>query len=146
MSSQPRLGVSAALAYFFLTGPWGADKHYVGSFGKSYSNAKTAAWVQTAIAITFIGLYITIPWSWMSTLALVISILFGSVPFLYPQVKWAPIDNVDKTIALVIVGLAIFYTGGYLFIFSKFYFNKEKYKNPETKKTNKNMKLSDNSM
>ena len=128
-SSQPRRGIAAALAFFPLTGVWGADKHYVGSFGKSYSNAKTTAWVQTALAITLIGLLITIPWTWLSTLALVIAILTGGIPFLYPKVQWAPVNKTDKTIAWVIVGLFVFFT-----IYRFFSATKEKYQKEKKKK------------
>ena len=59
------------------------------------------------LAITLIGLLITIPWTWLSAIALVISIFIGGIPFLYPKVDWAPINKTDKTIAWIIIGVFI---------------------------------------
>lgn len=97
MSSQPSKGVAAILAA--LLGPLGADKFYVGATGLGI--------LQLILTITIIGLFISVPWAWLSALALVMAILFGGLPFLYPKVNWAPTTQTDRTIAWIIVGLYV---------------------------------------
>lgn len=99
MSSQPSKGVAALLAAIPITGVFGGDKYYVG--------ATSLGVIQTILTITIIGLLISAPWAWISILALVVAILFGGLPFLYPSVNWAPTTQTDKTIAWIIVGLFV---------------------------------------
>jgi TM2 domain-containing membrane protein YozV len=97
MSSRPSKGVAALLSFFL--GPLGVDKFYVG--------ATTLGIIQLILTITIFGMFISGPWAMLSTLALVIAILAGGVPFLYPKVNWAPVTKSDKTIAWIVVGLAV---------------------------------------
>ena len=102
MSSQvlPSKGIAAALAAFPLTGIFGIDKYYSGT--------TRSWWIQLALSLTIIGLFISGPWAFISWIVLVIAILYGSNAVhssLYPGVKWAPISNGDKTIAYIIIGL-----------------------------------------
>jgi len=99
-----QLGVAAALAAFPITGVFGADKYYV-------STEENGAWklglAQTILSFLIIGLIISVPWMYLSTIVLIIAILWGGIPSLYPSVDWAPISSTDKIVAWVIVGLYI---------------------------------------
>jgi len=99
MSNPPRLGIAALLAAFPLTGPLGIDKYYVG--------ATKIGIIQTVLTLTIIGLFATVPWAAVSTLALVVAIFAGGMPFLYPGVVWAPVQTFDKAAAGIIIGLVV---------------------------------------
>jgi len=86
----PSQGIALLLAS--ILGIFGADKFYLGLFGQGIA--------MLLLSLTFIGLLITIPWAYICTLFLVISILWNSKPIIYPDsIKWAPITNMDKIIA-----------------------------------------------
>ena len=99
-----QLGVAAALAAFPITGVFGADKYYV-------STEENGAWklglAQTILSFLIIGLIISVPWMYLSTIVLIIAILWGGIPSLYPSVDWAPHSTTDTIVAWVIVGLYI---------------------------------------
>jgi TM2 domain-containing membrane protein YozV len=80
-----------------LLGPFGADKFYVG--------ATDVGIIQLVLTLTIIGTVVSLPWAFLSTLTLVLVILFGSATFLYPKVNWAPTTKNDKIIAWCIAGL-----------------------------------------
>lgn len=92
-------GVAAILAALPVIGWIGGDKYYVGATGLGIA--------QTVLTLTIFGLLVTMPWAWLSAFALVLSILFGIAPFLYPDVKWLPTTKADKIIGWVIVGLYV---------------------------------------
>lgn len=97
MSSQPHLGVAALLSAFL--GPLGVDKFYVGATGLGI--------LQLLLTLTIIGMFVSIPWAYISTIVLLIAILWGGAPALYPKVVWAPVTSTDKTIAWIAVVLAV---------------------------------------
>ena len=110
------LGVAAALAAFPPTGLIGADKYYVAwGEGKNKNFWQQWKWglLQTILTISLIGLLISVPWMYLSTFVLVIAILWGGVPSLYPQVEWAPISSTDRIVAWIIVVLYILSMIGY---------------------------------
>ena len=96
---KPNKGVALILASLF--GPFGADKFYVG--------AKSQGVIQLILSLTIIGLFVSIPWAFISTLGIVIAILYSSssVGFGYPNVEWAPQKDTDKYIAYTFIGLFI---------------------------------------
>jgi len=93
MSQNPELGI-ALLLNFFL-GLFGADKFYVGRTDLGI--------LQLILTITFIGIIISGPWAMICGLSLFIAIFLGGTAFMYPGVKWAPISNRDKTIAICLL-------------------------------------------
>jgi TM2 domain-containing membrane protein YozV len=95
MTDMKSKGTAVVLAG--LLGPFGADKFYVG--------ATQAGIIQFLLTITIIGTVVSLPWAFLSTLTLVLVILFGSATFLYPEVNWAPTTKNDKIIAWCIAGL-----------------------------------------
>jgi len=99
MAEKPRKGVATILAGIPILGAFGADKYYVGATGLGIA--------MTISSILIIGLIWTIPYAGLSTLALVLAILFGMTPFLYPKVDWAPTTKTDKIIAWIVVGLYV---------------------------------------
>lgn len=97
MSSQ---GIALLLASLPVLGIFGADKFYLGLY--------TQGIIMVILTITILGLFITIPWASLCSLFLVISILWGGKPYLYPStVEWAPIKKTDKIIAWIVVGLTV---------------------------------------
>lgn len=100
MSEYPSQGIAAILAAFPLTGAFGADKYYVGLTNLGI--------IQTILALTVVGLSISVPWAWLSTVLLVFAILSRGVPkIFYPGVDWAPTTTFDNAVAWVIVGLFV---------------------------------------
>ena len=95
--ARPSKGIAALLAAFL--GPLGADKFYVG--------ATALGVIQLVLSLTIIGLTFSVPWAYLSVVVLVVSILWGSVPMLYPAVNWAPTTTADKQLAMVIAGLIV---------------------------------------
>lgn len=82
-------------------GVFGFDKLYVGATGLFVA--------QLVCSILIIGLLFSGPYAFISSLTLVLTILFGINTFLYPKVNWAPTTRNDKTIAWVIVGIYILF-------------------------------------
>ena len=99
MSQGPSLGVAALLASFPLTGIIGVDKYYAG--------ATMVGVIQTILSLTVIGILITGPWSAISAFALAVAVFTGGMPFLYPNVKWAPVKDFDKIAGGVAIGLIV---------------------------------------
>jgi TM2 domain-containing membrane protein YozV len=97
MSNKPQAGI-ALLLNFFL-GIFGADKFYVGNYDLGI--------LQLILSITFIGLAITIPWTFLCMLSLFIFVFLGGSAFMYPNVQWADISNTDKTIAIILILIMI---------------------------------------
>jgi len=96
MSQLPSQGITLLLTYFL--GIFGADKFYLGLTGQGIA--------MLLLTLTLFGLVITIPWTYLSCLFLVISILWNGKPMLYPSnIQWAPLTNTDKTITWIIVGV-----------------------------------------
>lgn len=95
MENEKSKGMAAFLATFPVIGVFGADKYYAG--------ATTFGIFQTILTLTITGLLITIPWSWLSSLVLILSIFMGGIPYLYPTVKWAPVTNVDYILASIAI-------------------------------------------
>jgi len=93
MSEQKSKGVAALLASMPVVGWAGADKYYVGD--------TKLGLIQTILTFFIIGMFLTIPWSWISTFLLVLAIFMGGVPYLYPEVNWAPVSNTDKALGFV---------------------------------------------
>ena len=73
MSSEPSQGIALLLAYFL--GIFGADKFYLGLTGQGIA--------MLILTLTLVGLIVTVPWTYLSSLFLVISILWNSKPMLY---------------------------------------------------------------
>ena len=94
-----QLGVAAALAAFPPTGIFGVDKYYVGAWKLGL--------VQTILSVLILGLIVSVPWMYLSTLVLIIAILWGGLPSLYPSVEWAPVSSMDKIVAWVIIAISI---------------------------------------
>lgn len=96
--SQPSQGIALILAYLF--GIFGADKFYVGLTGQGIA--------MIVLTFTILGLFVSIPWAYLSGLFLVISILWKGTPMLYPSnIKWAPLTSTDTIIAWIIVGITV---------------------------------------
>lgn len=95
--SQKNPGIALILSSLF--GPFGADKFYIG--------ATTLGLFQLITTLTVIFSPISIFWSTLSTVTLLLYILFGSGTFLYPEVNWAPTTNTDRAFAWILVGLTI---------------------------------------
>jgi TM2 domain-containing membrane protein YozV len=89
-----------ALILAGLFGPLGIDKFYVG--------APLLGFIQLFLAISIIGMLVSLPWAILSVLTLVLLILFGTSTFLYPSVNWLPTTENDKIIAWIVVGLYTF--------------------------------------
>jgi TM2 domain-containing membrane protein YozV len=90
---KPSQGI-ALLLNFFL-GLFGIDKFYVGRYDIGI--------LQLILTFTVIGLAINIPLVLICTISLIIAILFKVDPFLYKGIEWAPVNNVDKGIAWIIL-------------------------------------------
>jgi hypothetical protein len=100
MSLLPSLGVAAILATLPISGWIGLDKYYIG--------ATSIGIIQTVLSLTIIGLIATIPYSAICVISLCLAILSGGLPFLYPNVEWAPVKTFDKFVVLLII-LGVFY-------------------------------------
>ncbi len=99
------LGVAAALAAFPPTGIFGVDKYYV-SWGED-NKAWQLGLIQTILSVFIIGLIVSVPWMYLSTIVLIIAILWGGLPSFYPSVEWAPVSSTDKIVAWVIIAIYI---------------------------------------
>jgi len=97
MSSQPNKGTAFLLSFFL--GAFGVDKFYVG--------ATALGILQLLLTLSLIGLLVSLPWMFLSTIVLGVSILTLSNPILYPNVNWAPDSMNDKIILLIIFILFI---------------------------------------
>ena len=94
------LGIAAVLAAFPITGIFGVDKYYVGAWKWGLA--------QTILSFLIIGLIVSVPWMYLSTIVLIVAILWGVAPSLYPsEVDWAPVSSTDKIVAWIIIGLYI---------------------------------------
>ena len=99
------LGLAAALAAFPITGIFGVDKYYV-SWGEN-NGAWKLGLAQTILSFLIIGLIVSVPWMYLSTIVLIVAILWGVAPSLYPTVKWHPASSTDKIVAWIIIALYI---------------------------------------
>jgi len=98
-SSGKKYSKGAALALAGLFGPFGVDKFYVG--------LPELGLIQILLTITIIGMVITLPWSAITIIGLVLAILFGSGTLLYPGVEWEETTTNDQIIAWIVVGLYV---------------------------------------
>jgi TM2 domain-containing membrane protein YozV len=120
ISSQPNKGTAFLLSFFF--GAFGIDKFYVG--------ATSLGVLQLLLTLSLLGLLISLPWAFISTIVIGVSILTLSNPILYPDINWAPDSPRDKVILLVIF---------ILFILSMFRnIKREFYKDKDIKDDKKN--------
>lgn len=123
MSSEPSQGIALLLAYFL--GIFGADKFYLGLTGQGIA--------MLILTLTLVGLIVTVPWTYLSSLFLVISILWNSKPMLYSSsIKWAPVTRTDKIIAWIILGLT--FIGILAPIVMKFFVKSDNTKSEDTSK------------
>ncbi len=100
MSEGKSKGVAAILAALPIVGWGGGSMYYVGATGRGIA--------MTVLSITLIGLCVTMPWAWLSAFALVLTILFGVAPFMYPDdVKWLPTTHADRVVAWIIVAVYV---------------------------------------
>ena len=88
-------GVALLLSTFF--GMFGVDKFYGGATGQGVTIL--------ILTIIIIGIPISSLWASLSSLTLLLTILFGIGTFLYPQVNWAPTTQFDKNIGYVVAVL-----------------------------------------
>ena len=95
--NNPSKGVALLLS--FLLGPFGVDKFYVGE--------NTLGIIQLVLTLSFIGLAISIPWTLLCILSLLIAIALGGQAFMYPGVKWRPDTKIDKIIMGVIIAFIV---------------------------------------
>lgn len=119
-------GVALLLSTFF--GMFGIDKFYVGATGQGVTIL--------ILTLIIIGIPISSIWASLSSLTLLLTILFGIGTFLYPPVNWAPTTQFDKNVAyvmlvLIVLGLII---GG---ISSKSAYERYKLRQKEKYKKNK---------
>lgn len=91
--------IALLLNAFPLTGIFGG--HYW------YTGLTTLALLQTILSLTIIGIFITLPISYLSAFILILSILFGISNFMYPGVKFHPTTSLDRYIAYFIIGIYI---------------------------------------
>lgn len=86
----------AALLLSGVAGLFGADKFYIGE--------PVLGLIQMFLSLSIVGLLVSIPWTAISTITLLVSILIGgATTFLYPDVDWAPIGDADIAIAIFIL-------------------------------------------
>ena len=90
-------GIALLLSTFF--GIFGADKFYVGAIGQGV--------IILILTIIIIGIPISSMWASLSSLTLLLTILFGIGTFLYPQVNWAPTTQFDKNVGYVVAVLFV---------------------------------------
>jgi len=90
-----------SVALVLAAGPWGIlglDKFYVGQ--------PELGVIQFVLSITIIGLFVSVPWAALSTIALLFVIYRGS-SFMYGDVNWADTTDTDKIIGYIVIGLLI---------------------------------------
>jgi len=104
MTDQKSKGVASLLASMPIIGWAGADKYYVG--------ATQLGVFQTVLTLLIIGMVITIPWAWISSVVLVLAVFLGGIPYLYPTVNWAPVSTTDKVLAFV--AIFILFSGSFV--------------------------------
>ena len=109
MSSKSSKGVDAALAAL-PTGFFGVDKMYAGGVGSKAFNVGVVQAVIAVIALLSLSIsplagYVSSYWMVLSVFVLVVAILLGGAPWLYPEVKWAKTNRSDKVVGYVILGL-----------------------------------------
>ena len=93
MSSQ---GIALILTSIPLINLFGADKFYLGLY--------TQGIIMILLTLSLVGLLISIPWVYLCSVFLIISIFFTGKPLFYPEsVQWAPISKMDKIIAGIIL-------------------------------------------
>jgi TM2 domain-containing membrane protein YozV len=86
----------AALLLSGFAGIIGADKFYIGE--------PVLGLIQMFLSISIFGLLVSIPWTIVSTVTLLVSIMVGgATTFLYPNVDWEPVGDADIAIALFIL-------------------------------------------
>jgi len=100
LNNKPSQGIALLLNFFF--GTLGVDKFYVGRYDLGI--------LQLILSLTLIGLFISAPWALLCTVSLLIAILYGGLPFMYPGVEWAPLTQTDKKIAWVLFIIIILAT------------------------------------
>lgn len=108
LSDKPSQGVTLLLNFFL--GLFGVDKFYIGRYDLGI--------LQLVLTLTFIGMVITIPWVFLCTISLLIAILYGGLPLLYPGIEWAPLTQTDKNIAWFV--LIFMLLGGLIQILTKY--------------------------
>jgi TM2 domain-containing membrane protein YozV len=91
----PSKGIAMLLSFLF--GPFGADKFYVG--------APSLGILQLLLTLSILGMFISVPWAFLSTIVLGLAILTSSVPALYPNVNWAPVTSSDMIIVISIIAI-----------------------------------------
>ena len=111
--NKPRKGVALLLSAFL--GPFGADKFYVG--------ATTQGVVQLILSITLFGLLVSVPWSIISTIGIIIAILYNSKHSpLYPDVDWASQKDIDNYISYFVIISYIISSISYTMYGNKYFF------------------------
>lgn len=97
-TTLPSQGIALFLAAIPPLGLFGADKFYLG--------LTTQGIIMVLLTLTLVGCLITVPWTYLCILFLIISILWGKTPLIYPNtINWAPLQSMDKIVAWVVIGL-----------------------------------------
>jgi len=92
------IGLALLLAYFF--GIFGADKFYLGM--------NFLGLTMLILTLTIVGLIITVPWSFVNIISLLVAIFIGSVNvFGYRSIKWNRLNNFDYFAAIFVGALTI---------------------------------------
>ena len=94
--SEKQYSKGAALALAAMFGPLGVDKFYVG--------LPLLGLIQLILTISIAGMVVSLPWSIICIIGLVLSILFGTATVLYPGVEWEETTQNDQIIAWIVVG------------------------------------------
>ena len=107
--SKPRKGIALVLSAFL--GPFGADKFYVGSTVQGV--------IQLILSLTILGLFVSVPWAFISAIGLIIAILYNSKNSpLYPDVEWASQNDTDIYISYFIIFMYVLSTISYGYRYS----------------------------
>jgi TM2 domain-containing membrane protein YozV len=127
--SEKSKGVASLLAAFPVLGLFGADKYYVG--------ATSLGILQTVLTLTIVGILISGPWTLLSIVMLLLSIFLGGIPYLYPEVNWAPVSSTDKVLGGVVIFLLLVGVFGSKKMKEKFSFYKKDKKDKKDKNNKK---------
>ena len=103
-NSKPSKGVASLLASIPIIGTMGVDKFYAG--------ATSVGLIQLILSITIVGLLVSVPWSWISAVVLIIASLTNAAsPVLYPNVDWDTSnpsqDHMYSGIAIAVLVLVV---------------------------------------